>query len=127
MSGLSARPRIGSFLPKSARKGRSHLPSASHALRFAGTAGSLGPVGTSAGKMRAPALYAALGNGASYARRTSFEGFVTQPEATIRPMGKRGDQRANARQALNAGGTERSAVGRKPLPMTIRAKRSWFS
>jgi hypothetical protein len=46
---------------------------------------------------------------------------VTVPTATIRPAGNTGENFANARQILNAGGTARSAVGRKPLATTNRA------
>src|SRR3954471_24840453 len=118
---------MGSFLPNSVRKGFSHFPSSAHAARLAGIAGSRSLVGTSAGNARAPALYLRDGNGASYAARTLGASFVTQPDATTRPIGKRGEYVANARQMRNAFGTRRSAVGRKPLPMTMREKRSWFS
>ena len=64
-SGRSARPRIGDFSPKSVRNGFSHRPSVSHAARFAAMAGSASVVGTRLGKMRAPALNARVGNGAS--------------------------------------------------------------
>jgi hypothetical protein len=47
---------IGSLSLKAVEKGLSNPDSTSHALRFAGDAGSFGLVGTSEVKMRAPSL-----------------------------------------------------------------------
>ena len=50
---------------KAVSSGLSHRSSTCHAARLASAAGSSGLVGTSVGKMRAPALYESSGNGAS--------------------------------------------------------------
>ena len=65
-------------------------PSAAHAIRLAGTAGSSCRVGTSFGIARAPALEARVGNGASYAARSAALSFRFVPVATIRPTGNTG-------------------------------------
>lgn len=83
-----SRPRvIGSPSLNAVRKGLSHCRSTFQACRFAGAAGSFGWVGTSSGNARDPALYAPLGNGASYAAITSRGRRVRQPTRTIWPTG----------------------------------------
>ena len=59
-----SRPSTMSSGAHSVSTGRSHRSSTSHAARLAGTAGSSGPVGTSSGNCRAPAMYSSDGNGA---------------------------------------------------------------
>ncbi len=120
-------PVIGSESLKAVRNGRSHSPSAAQASRLAGAAGSSGRVGTRVGIARTPTLLSSVGNGASYAARTSSVVPRTQPAATSRPMSSTSAFSTALRNIHQISGMSKSPVGRPVFAATTRANRSGCS
>src|SRR5450755_4019505 len=119
---------MGSFSPKTQRKGFSQRPNRSHAAQFPLTAGLFASNGMSWGNARAAALYSSEGNGASYAAISSGRSLTTHPLRTMRPVGNQGDHRANALHNSNAvpaslravGGNPFDTVGKNPFDTVMR-------
>jgi hypothetical protein len=102
-----------------------HVFSTSHAARFASAVGSVGFVGTSEGKIRDPAVYSSLGNGASYAATTAgSSGFVTHAASTIFPMFQLEEVWLYCCHFKKASVGGLSPVGKPVLATTMREKRS---